>query len=280
MDPQLARAILNEAKSGGFLDGTLPEGDSELVKEAQYFLEEARKAKDAGMEHPTVTAIIALGEGQEVPQEEPQATEDQSGSDPAPDPPAAQEESTPERREIPAEAWVAPEVSVEASEAPNTASESDTQEITPDVLASRERLPVPSEIEGEPLPMPRDLSTVNDRMIRRLSGEYNAFLARAKWVLTNASVALNNTRHLRDAAFRQAFIELDRIDPETEKAKTAGVLETEANADERVVVLDQRVADLEAKVTTFKALAEIYSKNVEVLSREWTMRQDEFLKTK
>lgn len=137
-----------------------------------------------------------------------------------------------------------------------------------------EKLPIPAHIEGDAEPMPRDLSTVSDKQIRRLSGEFNAFLTRATYLLGVETADLINAQHLLEDARNTALRGL------TVEKKLAKVIDAELAADEKVKEWADRVNEHEKKVTILKSLKEIYSGNVDRLSREWTMRQNEWEKSR
>ncbi len=65
-----------------------------------------------------------------------------------------------------------------------------------------------------------------------------------------------------------------------EKSKLKEVLDAEAREDPEFEKLDGEVRNHQNDVTTLKALVDIYGGNVDRLSREWTMRQDEYEKTR
>jgi hypothetical protein len=62
MELVLARAILSEAKAGGFYDKEMPENESELLNDAEYYMDEAHKAYEIGMKNEAVVSIVALTE--------------------------------------------------------------------------------------------------------------------------------------------------------------------------------------------------------------------------
>lgn len=69
MDTTLAKAILNEAKTGEYYFKDFPESEAELLEEAEYFIGEARKAIDEGWgkNNPTIMAIANLAKAKPEP---------------------------------------------------------------------------------------------------------------------------------------------------------------------------------------------------------------------
>jgi len=133
-------------------------------------------------------------------------------------------------------------------------------------------LPIPSDVKGDPTALPIDFSEVNAKELMRLHSVYNGYFARARWMLANATNKLASATHLRDAEYRRAYALA--VNTATEKL-TQAQYDVNAKTDEEYLKLDERVRIFQEDVTSLKALTEIYSGNVDRLSREWTMRQDE-----
>lgn len=256
LDAESALELLNEAKSEGYETEPIPEDEEALIARATYFYEHAKKEFEEGNRENVIQSIIWIGD---------------TGMKPLPD---DKVKKTYPRRSS------------------GGLSESDEREIEnfpqegqyvhrSDELATRENLPIPQHIEGDPDPMPRDLSTVVDKNIRRLSGEYNAYLARTTYLLGIASSDLAMAEHLLDAARAKALRSLDLVDPlNDKKQKLAKVIDSEILADPEVTALTDDVAKHQQRVIMLKSLKEIYSSNVDRLSREWTMRQNEWEKSR
>lgn len=251
---EVSKAILTEAQNSGFLEGEIPEDGAAQMAEAIYWIEEAQKAFDTGMKDDVIVAILNLADGAEI-----LPTGDLPEPEPEPEKPApkTRKKAEPKTEEAPA---------------PGTHPL--------EAFISKENLPIPAEIEGEANIMPRDLTAVDDKHIRLLHGEYGAYLSRSKWLLAVASSDVANATHLRDDAYRVALQSVERVDSETSKAKLASVIEAEAKDDEKYQKLEGELRQHVARQTSFKALCDIYGGNVDRLSREWTMRQDEFGKTR
>ena len=124
--------------------------------------------------------------------------------------------------------------------------------------------------------MPLDITSADDRLIRRLHGEYGAFVARTTWLLAQAGSDLQNAAHLRAEARRDALRKIPKIDDETGKAKLAMHISAEIDDDPQVKKWEAKCQSHERDVEELKALKEIYSGYVTRLSREMSMRNDEF----
>lgn len=237
----LAEAVLRECQSGGFYNDPIPISGDETIQLAQDWYQEAKKEADRGVKHPTVIAIVNLVEGQ---------LEQQGNT------------------------AIADNGKVEESD-PELAATSDL-----DKLALEHRLPLPQEFDGEPSLMPRDSDDITDKQIRRLSLEYNSYLGRAKWLLAIAQSDLANATHLRDRALRKAFKVVHEELVKKEQRPTKDIVASLAEENEEVVEWNGRVKEHQNHVTAYKALVEIYGGNVERLSREATLRQYEWERSK
>lgn len=254
IDIDLARAILAEATSGGFMVDPIPADDDEAIKEAQYWYSEAFKAELTGMAHDTIITILNLVASANEPNQG-------GGSDYNPG----------YARTDPVENAVKVEENI------LTQQPEDPNKLMKEVnLASKHNLPVPKDWQGDPEHMPRDISELSDKDIRRLSGEFNAYLSRAKWLLAIAVSDLSHAEFLRDAAYRRAITIVDKVDKKTDKNKLKEVLDAEVREDPEFASYDAACLKHKQDVTTLKALVDIYGGNVDRLSREWTMRTDEY----
>ena len=260
MDRDTAISIINEYNSGPWEQYELPQTDEELFVKAEELYQAARNMwEEQGPDlqdkdvRATVQALVWLGD----------TSDDPHGRDIVPVKAKAIEETYPRRSS-------------------GGLSESDEREADAALLAVKEHLPVPPHIEGDPDPMPRDLTTTNDKEVRRLSSEYNAYLTRVTYLLGLASSDLAMAEHLLEAEHARALRDIDKIDPlgDGKKQKLAKILESEILADPEVKRLSDEVTGHQQKVIVLKSLKEIYSGNVDRLSREWTMRQNEWEKSR
>mgnify|MGYP001575938150 CR=1 FL=1 len=124
--------------------------------------------------------------------------------------------------------------------------------------------------------MPRDISALGDKEVRRLASEFNACLGRTIWLLSQALDEELGLKHLRDDAYQRAFL------AEAEDAEKEGIKSTKDDKDAAArqnaeyKELDARVREAEKIVRKYKALKEIYQGNIDRLSREATLRDDEY----
>lgn len=136
-------------------------------------------------------------------------------------------------------------------------------------------LPVPEDLHGEPTPLPADFTELVPKEIMRLHSIYNAYYARARWMLAITANKLANVAHLRDAEYRRAYKEIVEEAEVDGKKPTKDYIDSLARQDDAYVDYDNKVKLYSEDATSYKALVEIYGGNVDRLSREWTMRQDE-----
>jgi hypothetical protein len=137
-------------------------------------------------------------------------------------------------------------------------------------------LPLPQNNGDAPIEMPFNVSELTDLEVRKYHGIFNHYYGRARYALAEESASLTASEHLRDSAFRASIHKVSQDNILNETKKSAGILEAEAKTDEEYKRYDLAVKKHEQNVIKLKALADIYSKNVEVLSREGTIRQNEY----
>lgn len=248
MGRETAVEILNEYNSmEDYEPIPIPDDDEELIKAANGIGEAAHQLFEGGNREAQVQAIIWLYDSA-LPEERKDLPRKSSGGF------SEGDLREPEKFEV--------------------------NEVNAVQLVSKENLPAPRHIESDPDPMPRDLSKVTDRDIRKLSGEYNAYLARTNYLLGIEQSDLMNAEHLLEAERARVLREMDTMDADGKKQKLAKVIEAEILADSEVVRLTGYVNQHAQRVVVLKSLKEIYSGNVDRLSREWTMRQNEWEKSR
>lgn len=142
-------------------------------------------------------------------------------------------------------------------------------------LIEKEHFPIPADIDKPP-EMPTDITKLDDLKIRKLYSEFNAVMARANWVLSVESADLANATHMRDDAYRRAYVNQDKIDDDTGKPKTTTALDLEAKSDKKYIEWNLKVLQHTKNTIAMKALATIYSNNVDRLSRDMTFRDMEW----
>lgn len=252
-----ATGIIAEAKNDGAFADPMPVDEVERVRQATELYTSALAAAKVGVAAPVVKAIIAIGNGEEVPVPEPTKPE-------AP-------EELPEPEQQPAAKTEQPPLDFVVEEAPKKQTRAKKKttagKLPIDDFLTKERLPIPSEVNWEITQIPPDLTILSDTEIRRMHGEYHAYFARAAWVLVQEENDLHSAEHMHNIALARAIKEIggDKI--------TAA--KNEAAADAEVVGWKERVLEHGANVRKFKALVSIYESTCNRLSREWTMRSEE-----
>lgn len=258
MDAQTARAILSEVAAGDWLDKPMPENDEELVDLAQYYVEEAQLAVKEGMNNEHLSAIINLSKVSPPVLSEPAESPNIDGGPPG---------------EIDSSRGSATYVDPKTGGNPYPAPE----ELDWENAVVKEGLPLPQPIpESAVFNMPTDLTDLGDKELRRLHSAFNHYLGRARWLLAISSSNLANATHLRDESYRASYIKtLKKSQLEGEKLSQAA-LEMTAKDTEEYQAWAEKVNSHNKEVTSWKALVEIYGGNVDRLSREWTMRTEQY----
>ncbi len=272
MDTNTARAILSEVAAGGWLDKQIPEEEKDLLDLATYYVEEAHDAVKEGMNSEHLHAIIALGSQVSPPVLSATAVHTDGV------PPGeidtgfpegfewSEEEGRPVYKGTETEAKVA---STYPRRSSGGFSESDLREY--------EGLPIPKAVEESvPQEMPTDLTELGDKAVRRLYSTFGSYLGRARWRLATANSNLANATHLRDEAYRTQYIKVKREAVTNEEKLTIEDLQNLAKESEEYKEWSSRVKDHTNEATNWKALVDIYGGNVDRLSREWTMRTEQY----
>jgi len=241
MDIQTARAILSEVAAGNWLDKDIPEGESDVIDLAQYYVEEAQLAIKEGMDNDHLHAIINLSK-------------------------------------------LSPPVLSELAESPNIEgsppgeiTQYDTGYQTIDMFdKDYDGLPIPRAIPEDALEMPTDLTEVGDKAVRRLYSAFNSYLGRARWKLALSLSNQANATHLRDESYRVAFLKAFKASKAEGEKLSQAVLEQFAQETEDYKNWSEKVREHTDEVTSWRALVDIYGGNVDRLSREWTMRTEQY----
>lgn len=136
------------------------------------------------------------------------------------------------------------------------------------------RLPIPGDIE-EPPEFPEDIAGLDDGTLWTLHSKFNACLASATWKLGMVLVDERAFKHIADSKAREVRASLDHTNPATGKPKGRELLEKEAEDSEEVQVWRDKQYQAELRAIPLRRLVDIYSSQVEVLSRQWTFRERE-----
>lgn len=127
-------------------------------------------------------------------------------------------------------------------------------------------MPVPRDMEDEPLPMVADL-TADESMNRRLHSQFNALAARARYLGGLERAKAREIARARKLRMRPAMREARKL---LGANATVTEVKEEAEQDEVVaswIVREARHAD---KAAAYQTFFEIYTDNVSVLSRDLT----------
>lgn len=138
----------------------------------------------------------------------------------------------------------------------------------------RDNLPIPKDPPEVP-ELPFDFTSLADEELRFLHGAFNACLARAAWLYAINEAGESAAKKIADHYEEEYIINADRKDFGG-KPKTAALLKAEAASENSAIV---KWRDLEKKHSIkgnkYRRLRDIYESNVERLSREGTLRNDE-----
>jgi hypothetical protein len=135
----------------------------------------------------------------------------------------------------------------------------------------RHHLPLPVDLSDPPT-MPDDLTASGDLDVRKLHSQFNACAARAHYLF-----GLEKQKRIDCQRVLKQYMRPAMRDARKELGKEASVTEVTALAEEK----SEKVSDWRARVDrhadreeNLKTLYEIYTENVSVLSRDWTMRAE------
>lgn len=251
-----ATEIIVEAQNIGVYGGYLPDNDAERLQEAKRIIEDARTAWEQKARGDKVRAILSL-----VPEESPRKEED---ADPIPTPTTTSADSITEPVRGLKEVFEQHQIEIATKRRERAFAK------------IREKgLPLPPEFEGEPPILPRDITVLSDLELRQYQSNLMAAQAQCNWevaiALGDEDAALKVSEHY----FAKRIKTLDKIDVDTRKPKTIPVLEAEASEDPKVVEWRDRLIDNRNTVRLLKSLRDGYLKSIDVISREFTMREAE-----
>jgi len=253
MDIQTARAILSEVASGGWLDKELPEDEKDLIDLAQYYVDEAKIAKQEGMDNESILAIINLAQAS---------------------PPVLSAPVEPDSLEGPPGEI---DVYYKGNKYPSL-----TENKNDDVVdlaredKDYEGLPLPQPIPETALDMPVDITDLGDKAVRRLYSAFGSYLGRSRWKLATAESSLSNATYLRDAEYRKLYGSISKTLARNGERATKDLVDSLAKEEDTYKEWDEKVQKHTEQVIHWKALKDIYGGNVERLSREWTMRTEQY----
>lgn len=137
-------------------------------------------------------------------------------------------------------------------------------------------LPIPRDADFEYKSIPPDYTELTDLEIRKYSSHNQHFLNRARYLLANTINHLASANHLRDDSYRKAYQRYNKEILKMGERPTKDLIDSFAKEDEEYMMYDKDAREAQEKVTIYKALVEVYSGNVERLSREMTFRKEDY----
>lgn len=271
MDAGTAVLILEVAKSGGFLDEDIPSDEKEQLELGKWWLEQAVKAAEGGMaDNDAVRQIIELGKNGDGAVEEAAPMPDDQLAE-AEEQAVAEAISAGEEMDRDQDLPEEPDVE-EPVGSPQQESSGEPPVTVPDRNHGH---PVPPAVQGEVMPMPRDLTSLDDRQVRRLMGEYNALFARVTWETAIEGADLTNSEHMMEHSLRVARRKVARVDVGGRKLNAEDVND-EARMDPEFQQWEHRYLEHDRRFRELRALKDIYEGHLERLSREASIRDQEF----
>lgn len=139
-----------------------------------------------------------------------------------------------------------------------------------------ENLFVPDPLPEDVIELPFDLTDCSNTEIRKLHGAFNAYSARAAYVLMIEEQCERSCGYIAEQKMAEYIDSIEKIDEETKKPKSVTALEAEAKQDETVSLWLNRKHEHGSVAIAMRKERDMYDKTVTVLSREWTMRSEEF----
>lgn len=135
---------------------------------------------------------------------------------------------------------------------------------------------VPKKLPREITELPFDMTQESDESIRRLHSAFTSYFARAAYVAKLEGQLADACKFIADKKSAEIIASTSKIDPDTKKEKTATVLKAEAESDPVVSMWRDRHQTHSMISNNSKKDCEIYDRNISSLSREWTMRHEEY----
>lgn len=165
----------------------------------------------------------------------------------------------------------------EAEEDEEAGGEPDHDELIKHVTdrVEEEHFAIPAPLPENITTLPFDLTELSDKEVRQHYSAFLSYFGRACYVAKIEKQLAIACKHVADDAYDDVIAGTEKIDPETEKEKTATQLKAEAERHPKVRRWRKREREHNALKESMRADAEIYKQNLDSLSREWTMRTEE-----
>lgn len=297
MDALVAEAIINAAKGAGYETEPMPETLIEKITRGEYWVVEAQKAVDKGMNSPVVLEILAMANGEVKPPPVTEAKPIAEAPPPEPEPePVVEEpvveETTPEpapeaESSVAEQQPEAPEETV--TEVPAPTPEPVTAHTPATVMsegtgsgssvAVQENLPIPPHMEAEPPMLPADLTALDDLSLRKLYGQMNAYLARVDYLAIIEKVALDKSAIMAQASYDVARAAAPKVDGEG-KRRLAEDVDIDVRANTSYKEWTEKRQQHNERYVELNGLRGIYAQYLSTISREFSMRSEEMGRAK
>jgi hypothetical protein len=165
---------------------------------------------------------------------------------------------------------------VESEDVPNDDGDEVYRGILDDVIKiySPNGMPVPLDLQNPPSAMPDDLTDVSDIENRRYHSQFNALAARAKFLHDLESAIARKCKFLLEGEMKKAK-RFERAEKGDQSKITLEEIKEYAQDHEECVLWKGRLDYHEARADAWKTFFDVYSQNVRVLSRDWTMKDVE-----
>lgn len=137
-------------------------------------------------------------------------------------------------------------------------------------------LPIPTKVDHEAPDFPYDITIIDTVALRRLHSQFAALLARSNYLVAAEEAVEYTARQHADFEFAKAV----RAAASTGEGKLKSTIEAEAAAEPDVIALREKQMEAYGNVKILKALRDTYQSNCERISREFTMRTEEWTQTK
>ncbi|MBA2724708.1 MAG: hypothetical protein H0U53_01855 [Actinobacteria bacterium] len=133
-------------------------------------------------------------------------------------------------------------------------------------------MPVPMDLEHPPSGLPEDLTSVSDISARALHSQFNALAARARYLKGLESAKARDCARVRKSYLKEAMRGARKV-----LGSSASVTEVMqlAEDDPGVALWIEREDRHRDRAEAYGVFLAMYTDNVSVLSREWSMRQKE-----
>ena len=151
-------------------------------------------------------------------------------------------------------------------------------ELIADVEAElgEQRLHVPPPLPpGEQPDLPFDLTTLSDKELQQFHGYFTAYVYRTNHLLMREEAKARKCKDAAEELARDLLVAAEKYD-EHDKAKTMTILEAEVESDPEVIKWRKRQRKHDTFATSYRSERDSYLRVVEALSRQESMRQNEW----